>query len=126
MKHITIINETRGQTLAERCDVANTFLTRGRGLLGRSALEEGAGLLLYPSASIHMFFMKFSIDVLFVDAADYIVGLRADVPPGLPYVGARGARYVIELPVGTIAHSGSDVGDHLLVPAWLHGNGHSG
>ncbi len=126
MKQIVIVNETQGQTLAECCDVANTFFTRGRGLLGRASLEPGEGLLLYPSASIHMFFMKFSIDVLFVDAADYIVGLRADVPPGLPYVGTRGARYVIELPVGTIAHSGTVVGDHLQVPAWLHSNGHNG
>ena len=113
-----IINDTRDRVLADRCEIARTFLTRGRGLLGRNTLEQGQGLIIYPSSSIHTFFMRFAIDVLFVDRQDRVVGLREAMPPGLPYAGDRGARYVIELPAGVIATTATRTGDQLnLTPS---------
>lgn len=114
MSPIRVVNQTRDHVLAERCDLARTFLSRGRGLLGRDGLEPGQGLIIYPSSSIHTFFMRFAIDVVFVDKHDVVVGLREAMPPGLPYAGARRAYYVIELLPGSITESGTQLGDQLL------------
>lgn len=114
-KMLTVVNETRDRVIAEKCELARTFWSRGRGLLGRDGLDEGQGLLIYPSSSIHTFFMRFAIDVIFVDRHDCVVGLREAMPPGLPYAGARNARYVIELRPGCIRASETQVGDQLRV-----------
>lgn len=112
---VRIRNLTRGQVLAERCEVARSFLARGRGLIGRKALAAGEGLLIRPCSSVHSFFMRFPIDVVFVDRHDRVVGLTEAMPPNRPYAGAWGARYVIELPSGAIAATGTRVGDALCV-----------
>lgn len=114
-KVLTVVNETRDRVIAEKCELARTFWSRGRGLLGRDGLDEGQGLLIYPSSSIHTFFMRFAIDVIFVDRHDRVVGLREAMPPGLPYAGARKTRYVIELRPGVIRASETHVGDQLRV-----------
>ena len=117
---LTVVNETRDRVISEKCELARTFWSRGRGLLGRDGLDEGQGLLIYPSSSIHTFFMRFAIDVIFVDRDDRVVGLREAMPPGLPYAGARKARYVIELRPGVIRTSETCVGDQLRVTPSPH------
>lgn len=112
---VQVINTTRGVALAERCEVARSFLARGRGLMGRAELAPGAGLLIEPCSSVHSFFMRFPIDVVFVSRQHRVVGLTAAMPPYRPYAGARGARYVVELPAGTIASTGTAVGDLLRI-----------
>jgi hypothetical protein len=85
--------------------------------MGRAALPEGYGLIIYPEWSIHTFFMRVSIDVLFVDTLDRVVGLRHAMPPNRPYAGVapwRG-KYVIELPEGVLASTATAVGDQLKV-----------
>ena len=62
-----LYNATRKKTLSDRCRFANTVLKRMVGLLGRSQLETGEGLVLDRCYGIHTFFMRFSIDVLFLD-----------------------------------------------------------
>jgi uncharacterized membrane protein (UPF0127 family) len=111
--NVRVTNTTRGTLLAEQCEQARSFLARGRGLMGRQQLSAGAGLLIDPCSSIHTFFMRFPIDVVFVDRAGRVVGLRAAMPPGRPYAGAWRARAVIELPAGVIAVSRTEVGDQL-------------
>lgn len=110
-----IVNTTRGHTLAERCEVARGFLARGKGLLGRDGLAAGEGLLIEPCSSVHSFFMRFAIDVVFADRHHRVVGLAAAMPPNRPYAGAWRARYVVELPAGTIAATGTQKGDQLRV-----------
>lgn len=81
-----------------------------------SELPPDAGLLIDPCSSIHMFFMRFAIDVLYVDRDDRIVrAQRAIKPWRVGPVFTRGAKYVIELPVGTIERTASDVGDQLTI-----------
>ncbi|MEI7768882.1 MAG: DUF192 domain-containing protein [Chloroflexales bacterium] len=109
--HLRVTNITRGSLIAERCEQARSFFARGRGLMGREQLGSGCGLLIDPCASIHTFFMRFPIDVVFIDRAGRVVGLRAAMPPGRPYAGAWRARAVIELPAGVIAASRTEVGD---------------
>jgi uncharacterized protein len=111
----SVQNVSRDHVLADCCSLARTFWARGRGLLGRDGLAPGHALLIFPSSSIHTFFMRFAIDVVFADRHDRVVALREAMPPGVPFAGSRKARYVIELPSGVIAATGTQVGDQLLI-----------
>jgi uncharacterized membrane protein (UPF0127 family) len=112
---VQIQNVTRGRTVAERAEVARDFVARGRGLLGRNGLPVGAGLVIIPEWSIHMFFMRFPIDVLFIDREHRVLAVREALPPWAPFAGVAPWRghYVIELPVGAIRSSQTAPGDVL-------------
>ena len=115
----TARNLTRATVLAARLEVAGSLWQKFKGLMGRSLLAEGTGLWLPDSNGIHMMFMKFPIDAVFVGqptADDPLVRHVVSVHPGLrawtglvPFV--RGAHGVLELPIGTIEASGTEVGD---------------
>ncbi len=122
---IRVVNATRSCVVAEQCELANTFWTRFLGLMGRSGLEPGQGLLIYPESSIHMFFMRFPIDVLFVDRHDRIVELRAAMLPNRSFASKWGARYVIELPAQCVAATGTQVGDYLELSPSPHARKHA-
>lgn len=117
---LRVDNASRGCTLAEQCELARTFWTRFLGLMGRPGLEPGQGLLIYPESSIHMFFMRFPIDVLFVDKHDTVISLREALPPNRSFASAWKARYVIELPAHLIASTGTQVGDTLTLTPSPH------
>jgi uncharacterized protein len=110
---LRITNETRGTLLAERAELAASFWGRLRGLIGRAELPAGSALILQPNGSVHTFWMRFAIDVIFTDRAGRILGLRAAMPPNRPYAGAWRAYRTIELPAGVIKASGTQVGDQL-------------
>lgn len=112
---VRIVNSARGIVLADSAEVARSFVARGQGLMGRASLPDGYALIIYPCTSIHTFFMRLPIDVLFMDKGHRVLGLRHAMPPNLPYAGVspfRG-RYVIELPSGVLAATGTQVGDVL-------------
>lgn len=98
------------------CGVADRFLARLVGLLGRSSLPPGEGLLIRPASSVHTFFMRFPIDVVFLDRTGAVVGIRRDVPPWRMAF-ARGAREVLEIGAGEAARAGIEVGE-TLTGAW--------
>jgi len=108
-----------GGVIAHRVDQAGGFWARFRGLMGRASLEPGTGLYLADS-SIHMFFMRFPIDALFVGAPDTagrrrVVAMRPDLPPWRGLVmPVRGAEGVLELPAGTLAAAGVQLGDEVV------------
>ena len=85
--------------------------------MGRAALPDSYALIIFPEWSIHTLFMRIPIDVLFVDRADVVVGLREAMPPWRPYAGVSPTRghYVVELPVGAIGATGTAVGDQLVL-----------
>ncbi len=114
---IEIRNETRGQVLADAAELARSFMARGRGLMGRTSLPAGYALIIYPEWSIHTFFMRVPIDVLFVDKKNVVVGLQHAMPPSRPFAGVAPWRghYVIEMPAGVLAGTGTEVGDQLLL-----------
>lgn len=110
-------NRTRSRELALDVEVAASLWAKFMGLMGRASLGPGAGLWLPDSNGIHMMFMHFPIDAVFVGRADAagarpVVAAYRDLRPwtGLvPFV--RGADGVLELSVGTIDASGTEVGD---------------
>ena len=109
-----VFNQTRNTPLLKQGRVADTFWLRLRGLLGASPLQSGEGLILVGEKSIHTLFMAFPIDIVYVDKSLKVI--RADinmVPYRLgPFI-ARSA-YVLEMPVGTITQSTTQVGDQLI------------
>jgi uncharacterized protein len=110
--HQEIFNATQGSVIATRARRAASMLSRARGLMFVGSFPEGSGLIIDPCSSIHMFWMKIPLDVLYLDSSDTIVrAQRAIRPWRIGPLRTRGARYVIELPVGTIDRSGCQVGD---------------
>lgn len=101
-----------GVVVCEECLVAATPLARMRGLLGRRSLPSGEGILLRPAASIHTFFMRFSIDVVFLDDDLRVVAISPDLRPWRA-ASKRGARAVLELPAGECARRGLRLGDRV-------------
>ena len=116
-------NVERGTVLATRLESANSLWAKFMGLMGRASLEPDAGLWLPDSNGIHMMFMRFPIDAVFVGRPDTALGAAqpvVSVHPGLrAWIGLvpliRGAHGVLELPVGTIARTGTVPGDHIVL-----------
>jgi uncharacterized membrane protein (UPF0127 family) len=107
-----------GQILASHIELAVDSESRRRGLLGRDRLDEGAALIIAPCSSIHTFFMRFAIDVIFV-ARDGRV-LKAYAAVGPRRIALRfGAFAVVELAAGAIARCRTQAGDivRLVSPA---------
>ena len=115
-------NLTRGTDLASQVEVASGLWGKFWGLMGRPSLATDAALWLPESNGIHMMFMRFPIDAVFVGSADAADGSRAvlSVHEALPVWRGlvplvRGAHGVLELPIGTIRDSATAVGDRLLI-----------
>jgi uncharacterized membrane protein (UPF0127 family) len=114
---IGVLKKAGGEVVCARCEIADTPLKRMRGLLGRSGLGEGEGMLFRPAGSIHMMFMRFPIDAAFCDRDLVVVGIERDLQPWKT-ARRRGAKVVIELAAG--AAEGLEVGDRLfLEPATM-------
>lgn len=91
-----------GRVVCERCVLADTAWTRMKGLLGRSGLDEGEGLLIRPAGSIHMFFMRFAIDAVFLDRELRVLKVVSDLKPWR-MAAQRGAKQVLEIGAGEAA-----------------------
>lgn len=100
--------------VAENLEIADTPLKRVKGLLGRSNLPIGAGLWIEPCASIHMFFMRFAIDVIYLNPDGRVVKLVHRLKPWRCSF-AWGGRSVVELPAGALERLDINEGDLLEV-----------
>jgi uncharacterized protein len=103
------LRDENGTVVCESCTVARTPLARMRGLLGRSGLSTGEGLLLQPAGSVHTFFMRFPIDVVFLDADRRVLRVAPNVRPWRT-AAAKKARAVLELAAGEAARVGVEPG----------------
>ncbi len=108
-------NITRGVILVERGSVANNPWTRFKGLIGVRSLPQGNGLAIVPCSGVHCMFMSIPIDVVYVDRDHRVVALDPNMKPWAVGRMHKGVHYVIELPADTIARTGTQVGDQLLV-----------
>ena len=112
-----LINQRTGETIARHVEVADTRSTRRRGLLGRDCLEASSALLLSPCFAVHTAFMRFAIDVVFVDRNGCVVRIVTDLAPWRMAAAWRAAK-VIELAAGGLKARDVRVGDRLyLEPA---------
>ena len=109
----TVENMTRVTVVGDRIHVASSMAERTVGLLRTPSLEPGEGLWIERSPSIHMFFMRYPIDAVFVAADGRVTKIVEDLKPWRVVWWARGARDCLELPVGAVAASGTRVGDEL-------------
>jgi uncharacterized membrane protein (UPF0127 family) len=98
--------------LCDTCAVADNPFSRLRGLVGRAGMTPGEGLLLRPSPSIHTWFMRFAIDVVFLDRDLRVLRVVHSLKPWR-FAACRGAHAVLELPPGVAAAHGVGVGDRL-------------
>lgn len=110
-----ITNETRGTVLADRAFEARGYWSRLVGLLSRSSLQEGEALHLDPCTSVHTAFMRFSIDVVYLDRDGNVAKLSPNLKPFRMSGIMRGGRSVIELPVGVIESTATALGDRITI-----------
>ena len=106
-----ITNTTRQTTLAENARRADGFLSRGRGLMVSPPLPEGGGLILDPCNSIHMFFMRYPLDIVFLDKEGKVVFMYKGIKPWRMGRIVSGAKMAVELPEGVIEATQTQVGD---------------
>jgi uncharacterized membrane protein (UPF0127 family) len=109
---VSVRNVSRDAWLGEAIETADSSAERTKGLLSRTGLEPGSGLWIVPCEAIHTFFMKFAIDVVFIDKKKRV---RKTVPGLAPWRMAMclPAHSVLELPVGVIGSTGTKPGDQL-------------
>jgi len=112
---VRIINQTKNTLIAERAQLADTIVSRLVGLLNRGSLSPEEGLVITECRQIHMLFMRFAIDVIFVNKDNKVLGLVKNIKPFQisPYFFR--AKKAIELPVGVIVSSRTEKGDTLLL-----------
>ena len=111
---VVALRRENGTIVCERCLLAETALTRMKGLLGRRHLPSGEGILLKPASSVHMAFMRFAIDAVFLDKELRVVKIAADLKPWRA-AGARGSKSCLEIAAGEAERRGLTVGDRLSV-----------
>lgn len=111
MRVLKVINNN-GVLIGDRIEVADTFYSRLKGLLGRTGLEEGQGLLLVPCNSIHCIGMRFAIDAVFMDIDRKVIWIRENMEPGAKET-KKDAYYVLELASGVVKEKGIQRGDIL-------------
>jgi uncharacterized protein len=109
-----IVNLTRASVVCERAIVADRTLRRMRGLLGRRSLPTDEGLLLRPAPSVHTAFMRFPIDVIFLDRDLNVVKLVHNLSPWRA-ASARRAHATLELAAGQVGARGAKIGDRLAI-----------
>lgn len=110
---VHIQNLTKGTIVANDARRADGFFARGRGLMLAPPLSEGGGLVIEPCNSIHMFFMCYPLDVIFVDREGRVLFLYEGIKPWRVGRLVKGARMTIELPAGTISRTHTEIGDKL-------------
>ena len=111
---LALINERTRAAIATEVELASTRATRRRGLLGRDSLPPSSALMLTPCLAVHTAFMRFTIDVMFLDIDGYTVKLVSDVPPWRMTASAR-AHTVVEMAAGSLRRHAIALGDRLYL-----------
>lgn len=110
-----VINTTRGTLVAVELEIADSYFKRLKGLMGRPGLSPQHGLWIVPCSDIHSCFMRFEFDAVFVDKTNQVLHLVESMKPWRISKFVRGGHAVLELPAGTIAKTGTAVGDRLEI-----------
>ena len=111
---MAVVRKTNGTVVCARCVLADSVWLRMKGLLGRRELPEDEGVLIRPCSSIHMFFMRFAIDAVFLDRDLEVLRIAPGLKPWR-MAGKRRSKSVLELPAGRCERVGLREGDRLVV-----------
>ena len=114
MAEVVRVELESGDVVCEKCVMATNAVLRFFGLMGRKVLPAGEGILLRPCGSVHTFFMRFPVDVVFCDGDLRVLGVVAEVPKWR-LRGQRGAKVAIELAAGEAGRRGVVAGAQLRV-----------
>lgn len=110
-----LVNLSKNIEVASEVEVASTYLKRLIGLLGRSGLGSGKALWIHHCHSIHTWFMRFPIDVVFVDEKMKVRAVYEDMGAWRMTSPFTKAESVFELPAGTLKSKPVELGDELHV-----------
>jgi uncharacterized membrane protein (UPF0127 family) len=114
MRLVRVVNTRLGLELGSRVGMADSWLGRLRGMLGRRRPVNGEGLFLTPCSSVHMYGMRFPLDVAFLDRSGTVVAMYLSLGPGSRTRWHREAAHALELPAGALQASGTAIGDMLV------------
>ena len=114
-QHFVARNVETGLVIADRVTVASRRLERAIGLLGHSHLEAGEGLWITPCNGVHTWFMRFSIDIIAMDANGVIVDAVSALKPWRMRLPKPGAHSVLELPAGTLVSTPTKLGQRIQI-----------
>jgi len=109
----SVVSLDTGKVLVVDVERAESFFQRSKGLLGRKSLARGQGLLLAPCNSVHTFFMKFPLDIIFLDRDGRVVKLKKRLGPW-KVCGCLKASSVLEVAAGLIEEVHLQIGSKLL------------
>lgn len=109
------LNTRNGKELSSHLDVADNLFKRLKGLLGKTEMEHGEALWIKPCMSIHTLWMKFPIDVIFLNKKNRVVAAIKNVKPNRLTSLYPKAVSVLELPAGTIEETSTIVGDEIEI-----------
>ena len=112
------LNQSRGTVLCARLENAGGIAGQSKGLLGRDGLEPGAGMLFEnsrftPMMWMHMFFMRFAIDIVFLGRGDKVIRISRQLRPWRVSAMVFGARRALELEAGAAEKSSTQIGDQI-------------
>ena len=112
-KNIVKILTIENKLILENVSIADSFFSRLKGLMGKSNIDDNIGLIIRPCKSIHTFFMKFNIDVIFIDGNSKVVDVYIDLAPWRISKIYKDAKFVIEGKSGSFAKLKK--GDQIIV-----------
>lgn len=115
MQYLTVTIPQKAETIGSYIAVADTFLSRLIGLLGKSSLDDGAGLLIRPSSGVHTFWMRFAIDVVALDKDFRVLKTWQRLRPWRLTSVSFKTRCVLELAPGQIRCHNIEPGDQLVL-----------
>ena len=111
---LALIDERTGSVVASAVEIAEKSADRRRGLLGRDGLDPSAALIIAPCSSVHTFFMRFVIDVVFVARDGRVVKIARDLKPWR-IAGSLRAHAVVEMAGGAAARNDVRLGDRFVL-----------
>jgi uncharacterized membrane protein (UPF0127 family) len=113
VRKVQVLNRTRQAVIAREAEMAETVWTRFVGLMGRKTIEPGTGLVIYPNNGVHMFFMRFPIDVLHLAEDGTVLKIVEGLKPWRVGPIVKKCKYTVELPTGTAKMTGTQDGDKI-------------
>lgn len=115
MDELAAVNLATREKLADSVTVAASWLQRTKGLLGRKALPKQEGLYIPNCGSIHTWFMRFAIDVVFVDKHGRVTRTVRELAPYRFALGPPGSAGTLELAAGTLAERRCEIDDEIAL-----------